>query len=228
MNQDPSASAPLEAVIESTLGHLWAAANDLGRLRPAREGEYRVSIFGSARVTAADPVYAEVRELARRLAALGCTIVTGGGPGLMQVANEGERLGDPENLRQTIGIRVELPFEQGSNPFVEQDHTHRTFFTRLHHFARLSDAFVVVEGGIGTTLESLMIWQLLQVKHLPEVPLIFVGPMWRGLVDWAKAAMLRPERPLASARDLELPVCVATASDAVAVIERDRSRRRPA
>ena len=146
----------------------------------------------------------------------------------MQVANEGERLGDPEYLPRTIGIRVELPFEQGSNPFVEQDHTHRTFFTRLHHFARLSDAFVVVEGGIGTTLESLMIWQLLQVKHLPEVPLIFVGPMWRGLVDWAKAAMLRPERPLASARDLELPVCVATASDAVAVIERDRSRRRPA
>jgi len=154
--------------------------------------------------------------------------VTGGGPGLMQVANEGERLGDPEYLPRTMAIRGELPLEQGSNPLLDQDHTHRTFFTRLHHFARLSDALVVVEGGIGTTLESLMIWQLLQVKHLPEVPLIFVDPMWRGRVDWARTAMLRPERPLASARDLELPVCVATASDAVAVIERDRSRRRPA
>ncbi len=228
MSQEPPPAPPLDAVIESVLSSLWAAANDLGRLRPAPEGEYRVSIFGSARITPADPVYAEVRELARRLAALGCTIVTGGGPGLMQAANEGERQGDPENLRQTIGIRVELPFEQGANPFVEQDHTHRTFFTRLHHFARLSDAFVVVDGGIGTTLESLMIWQLLQVKHLPEVPLIFVGPMWHALVDWARATMLRPERPLASPRDLDLPVCVATADEAVAVIERELSRRRPA
>ncbi len=228
MAHHPEATASLDDVIESALANLWAAANELGRLRPPREGEYRVSIFGSARITLADPLYGEVRELARKLAVLGCTVVTGGGPGLMQAANEGERLGDPDNLRQSIGVRVELPFEQGANPFVEQAYTHRTFFSRLHHFARLSNAFVVVDGGIGTALESLMIWQLLQVQHLRHVPLIFVGPMWRALVDWARTQMLRPERLLASPRDLEIPVCVDTADEAVAAIERDLARFRSA
>ena len=182
--------------------------------------ELRVTIFGSARIQPGDAVYAQVRDLARALSARGCTIVTGGGPGLMQAANEGAQLGDPDNERASIGIRVDLPFEQGANPFVEQSYTHRTFFSRLHHFARLSNAFVVVDGGIGTALESLMVWQLLQVEHLQGVPLIFVGPMWRDLVAWAKHHMLGKATPLADEKDLDLPVCVEDGAQALAVLER--------
>lgn len=215
-------------ILESALAHLWGVLHDLSRLQPPRPDEYRVSIFGSARVKPDDPLYGQVRELARQLAQRGCTIVTGGGPGLMQAANEGERLGDPENRRRTIGIRVELPFEQGANPFVEQAFTHQTFFSRLHHFMSLSDAFVVVDGGIGTTLESLLVWQLLQVGHARDVPLVFVGPMWRGLVDWARQYMLTGPTPRANARDMDIPVCVATPVEAVEVLERHMAARRTA
>ena len=213
-----------EDVVESALAGLWSVVNQLARLRPERAGEYRVTIFGSARLAPESEAYGRVRELARRLAAAGCGIVTGGGPGLMQAANEGERLGDPGNLRRTVGVRVELPFEKGANPFVEEAYVHQSFFTRLHHFARLSDAFIVMEGGIGTTLESLMVWQLLQVRQLQDVPLVFVGPMWRGLVRWAREQMLR-EPALASPKDLDLPTCVDSIEEAAAVIEAHRARR---
>jgi hypothetical protein len=209
----------IDGVIDAAIGALWGVVNDLAAIRPLPR-EYRVSIFGSARTRPGDPIYLEVKELAQRLAERGCVIVTGGGPGLMQAANEGERLGDPDDRRHTIGVRVDLPFEQGANPFVEQSYLHRTFFTRLHHFVRLSNAFIVVDGGIGTTLESMMIWQLLQVRHLDDVPLIFVGKMWRGLCAWAREHMLDPARPLASAHDLEIPVVVDTVPEALAVIDR--------
>lgn len=97
---------------------------------------------------------------------MGCEIVTDGGPGLMQAANEGARQAAPENQARSIGMRIMLEFEQRTNPFVGQAHEHRTFFSRLHHVVLLSHAFVVVPGGIGTTLEALMIWQLLQVRKL--------------------------------------------------------------
>jgi hypothetical protein len=90
----------------------------------------------------------------------------------------------PERNR-SVGIRVDLPFEQEANPFVEQAFEHKTFFTRLHHFVLSSDAFVVAPGGIGTVLELMMVWQLLQVRHVHDTPLILVGKMWADLVDWA-------------------------------------------
>ena len=117
-----------------------------------------------------------------------------------------------------MGIRVELPFEQDVNPFVEQAFEHETFFTRLHHFVLASDAFVVVPGGIGTVLETLMIWQLLQVRHVDDVPLILVGKMWTGLVEWAKTSMLDPRLALANAEDLRIPQCLETADEAIAVV----------
>ena len=133
----------------------------------------------------------------------------------MQAANEGARsVGAPGS----VGIRVELPFEQDVNPFVEQAFEHETFFTRLHHFVIASDAFVVVPGGIGTVLEMLMIWQLLQVRHVDGVPLILVGKMWRGLVEWAKTSMLDPRLALANAEDLQIPQCLDTADQAIAVV----------
>ena len=95
---------------------------------------------------------------------------------------------------------------------------HRTFFTRLHQFVLTSDAFIVAPGGIGTVLETMMIWQLLQVRHLENTPLILVGKMWPGLIEWARAAMLSTEPPLANAADMAIPRCVANADEAIAVI----------
>ena len=151
--------------VEHALMNLWGVANDLSRIQPPRD-RYRVTIFGSARTKPEDPAYAKVVRLARRLTELGCDIVTGGGPGLMAAANEGHHLGDPHDEGESLGVRIALPFEQGANPFVETVYTHRTFFTRLHQIMRLSNAFVVVEGGIGTTLETLLVWQLIQVGHV--------------------------------------------------------------
>ena len=204
-----------EILAESIMG-MWEIVNNLTRLRPSRRERYRVAIFGSARAKPGTFVYDEVKRTAAALSAMGCDIVTGGGPGLMQAANEGAAsVGKGE---RSVGIRVELPFEQEINPFVEQAFEHKTFFSRLHHFVIASDAFVVVPGGIGTVLEMLMIWQLLQVRHVENVPLILVGKMWNGLVDWAKVAMLDPRLELANPEDLEIPRCLATADDAIALV----------
>ncbi len=104
------------------------------------------------------------------------------------------------------------------NAFVTEAFEHRTFFTRLHQFVLASDAFVVAPGGIGTVLETMMIWQLLQVKHLEQTPLILVGAMWPGLVEWARSAMVSADPPLASAADMTIPRCVATADEAIVLL----------
>jgi len=202
-------------ILVTTVFDLWKVVNNLTRLRPSARGRYRVAIFGSARAQPGTFVYDEVKRAAAAFAAMGCDIVTGGGPGLMQAANEGAKAAGAPG---SVGIRVDLPFEQTVNPFVEQAFDHDTFFTRLQHFVIASDAFVVVPGGIGTVLEMLMIWQLLQVRHVHNVPLILVGKMWKGLVDWAEASMLDPRLALASADDLRIPRCVETADEAIALV----------
>jgi len=89
----------------------------------------------------------------------------------------------------------------------------------LHHFVLVSDAFVVVPGGIGTVLELAMIWQLLQVRKLNRTPLILVGRMWADFVSWGRQYLLRPEFPLANPEDLAIPHCVDTADQAIALIK---------
>jgi uncharacterized protein (TIGR00730 family) len=201
-------------LVESVLG-LWDVVNNLTRLKPTRRERYRVTIFGSARAQPGSFGYEETRRTAAALAAMGCDIITGGGPGLMQAANEGAASSD---RAQSIGIRVNLPFEQDVNAFVTEAFEHRTFFSRLHQFVLASDAFVVAPGGIGTVLETMMIWQLLQVKHLQETPLILVGRMWPGLVEWARQSMLSVDPPLANAEDLSIPRCVASADEAIVLL----------
>ena len=117
-----------------------------------------------------------------------------------------------------MGIRIELPFEQDVNPFVGAAFEHRTFFSRLHHFVLVSDAFVVVPGGVGTVLELMMVWQLLQVRKLSKTPLVLVGPMWQGLVDWHRQVMLRPGFELASEQDIAIPQVVPGAPEAIAIL----------
>jgi len=207
----------VEVLAQSVLG-LWEVVNNLTRLRPTRREEFRVTIFGSARIPRDHWVYGAVRDLAAELARMGCVVITGGGPGLMQAANEGAALAGPAAPGRSVGIRVDLPFEQEVNPFVGEVFEHRTFFSRLHHFILVSDAFVVVPGGIGTVLELMMVWQLLQVRRLHQTPLILIGPMWAELVKWTRAYMLRPEFLLASPADIDIPSCVNTAAEAGALI----------
>jgi predicted Rossmann-fold nucleotide-binding protein len=152
-----------QVLVNSILG-LWDVVNSLTQLKPSKRERYRVKIFGSARVKAGTFGYEETKRLAAALAEMGCDIITGGGPGLMQAANEGAA--SAPDRAHSFGIRVDLPFEPEVNAFVTQAFEHRTFFTRLHQFVLSSDAFIVAPGGIGTVLETMMIWQLLQVRHL--------------------------------------------------------------
>lgn len=207
-----------KVVIDSVLG-LWDVVNNLTRLKPTHRERYRVTIFGSARAKPGTIAYEETKRVSKALAEMGCDIITGGGPGLMQAANEGV---DLAGEAKSMGIRVDLPFEQEVNPFVELAFEHRTFFTRLHHFVLASDAFIVAPGGIGTVLETMMIWQLLQVHHLERTPLIMVGKMWPGLVEWVREAMLSFETPLINPEDVEIPVCVANSDEAIAIIRRHK------
>jgi len=206
------------ALVQASIKGLWTVVEQLTRLRRSRRANYRVSIFGSAQLQPGTQAYEEVKRLAAELTRMGCDIVTGGGPGLMQAANEGASSVEAGGRDRSVGIRIALPFEQHVNPFVGDAHEHGTFFSRLHHFALVSDAFVVVPGGVGTLLELAMAWQLLQVRHLRNVPLILIGAMWPGLLAWSRDAMLQPGQELASAEDLALPVCAADVEETVALL----------
>jgi hypothetical protein len=140
----------------------------------------------------------------------------------MQAANEGAHLADPQAKHRSVGIRVELPFEQEQNPFVGQAYQHRTFFSRLHHFMIISDAFIVVPGGIGTLLEMALAWQLLQVRKFYNTPLILVGKMWADLVEWARQAMLQEGNELASEVDFSIAHCVNTIEETVGLVRTNR------
>ena len=207
-----------KVLVDSVLG-LWDVVNNLTRLKPSHRDRYRVTIFGSARAKPGTVAYDETKRAAKMLAEMGCDIITGGGPGLMQAANAGV---DLAGEAKSMGIRVDLPFEQEVNPFVELAFEHKTFFTRLHHFVLASDAFILAPGGIGTVLETMLIWQLLQVRHLEHTPLIMVGKMWPGLIEWVRDAMLSFETPLIDAADVDIPVCVANADEAIAIIRDHR------
>jgi hypothetical protein len=211
-------------ILVSTLFGLWDIVNNLTRLRPSKRERYRVTIFGSARAQPGTFVYDEVKRVATALAEMGCDIITGGGPGLMQAANEGAAAANAPERNRSVGIRVDLPFEQEVNPFVEQAFEHKTFFTRLHYFVLTSDAFVVAPGGIGTVLELMMIWQLLQVRHVHDTPLILVGKMWADLVDWARTHLMTSQLPLANPEDMTIPQCVNTADEAIALIREHHAR----
>ncbi len=214
-------------VVSQAIYQLWDVANTLAQLRPPRLPCYSVTVFGSARIKHNTPAYDDVRRLSFELAKMGCRIVTGGGPGLMQAANEGAFQADPSNKAASIGIRVDLPFEQHVNSYVGEAYQHKTFFSRLHHFMLVSDAFVVVPGGIGTLLETAMVWQLLQVKKLYATPLILVGPMWKELVDWAKKHMVDGPASLASPVDMSIPRCVDTVDEAIALVRANHACWKP-
>jgi uncharacterized protein (TIGR00730 family) len=216
-------SADPTHILDKAIYQLWETINDLDQIQPERVEHYRVSIFGSSRIRRGDPIYEEVKKLSGEIARMGVDIVTGGGPGLMEAANAGAVEGKG-NKSRSFGLAIHLPTEEQSNPFVDKVFRHRTFFSRLHHFIRLSSAFIVMPGGVGTALELFMVWQLLQVKHMREHPLILVGTMWPGLIDWMRGTML--ERGLISPTDFDVIKIVGSSEEAVPIIRESYDRWR--
>lgn len=211
------ATADLVQIIDGSVAQLWETIESLERLQPRNLERFRVSIFGSARIEESHPLYKEAQELGRRLAEAGCDIITGGGGGLMQAVDLGASRGA---VRQPAkgNLPVRLVADDEDAPSVEKVYRHRTFFSRLHHFVRLSSAFIVLPGGIGSTLEAFMVWQLLQVQHLPPTPFILYGGHWRGLLRWIEDEALGQR--YVEEEDVHLPIQVDTVDEAVETILR--------
>ena len=149
-----------------------------------------VAIFGSARPAATTELYYDTVQASRLLAENGWTIATGGGPGLMEAANTGAKIGCEGNTC-SLGYSIYLPFEAETNAAVQLDSHHRNFFTRLQQFTDDCDAFIALPGGVGTQLEILTVVQLLQVKHMKNKPLILVGSMWHDIMSYTMNRMWR-------------------------------------
>jgi uncharacterized protein (TIGR00730 family) len=215
-------SADPANILDKAIYHLWETINDLEQIQPERVDHFRVSIFGSSRIRTGDPIYDEVKKLTYELAHMGVDIVTGGGPGLMEAANAGAVEGQIDSRSRSFGLPIHLPTEESANPFVDRVFKHRTFSSRLHHFVRLASAFIVMPGGIGTCLELFLIWQLVQVKHMKEHPLILVGNMWGGLIEWMNVSMA--ERNLVGKGDMAIARVVSSADEAIPVIRDEYER----
>jgi uncharacterized protein (TIGR00730 family) len=158
-----------------------------------------VTIFGSARVGADDPMYAAARAVGRTLARAGFTVITGGGPGIMEAANRGAA----EAGGISVGCNIELPFEQTINPYVNLPLNFRYFFVRKTMFVKYALAFVILPGGFGTLDELFEALTLIQTHKVRNFPVILMGgAYWRGLLDWLGQVMLAEEK--IAAEDLDL------------------------
>jgi uncharacterized protein (TIGR00730 family) len=152
----------------------------LSNIRPA------VTIFGSARTKPDDPYYQSCVDLARRLSDEGFSVISGGGPGIMEAANKGAYDGSSPS----VGLNIELPHEQRSNPWQNISLTFRHFFARKVAFVKYADAYVVFPGGFGTMDEVSEVLTLMQTGKTRRIPVILVGTtFWSGLLDWIKTQM---------------------------------------
>jgi uncharacterized protein (TIGR00730 family) len=146
-----------------------------------------VTIFGSARVAEDHPMYELTRDIARKLAESGFAIITGGGPGIMEAANRGCR----EGGGLSVGCNIELPLEQGLNPYVDLGIEFRYFFARKTMFVKYADAFVIMPGGFGTLDELFESLTLIQTGKVRDFPVVLVGTdYWQGMIDWMRAVQL--------------------------------------
>ena len=146
-----------------------------------------VTFFGSARAGEGDWEYDAARELASMLASDDCAIITGGGPGVMEAANRGAQ----EANGVSIGLNIEIPFEQQPNPYIDKLITFRYFFVRKVMFVKYSIAFVIFPGGFGTMDELFEALTLIQTHKIKPFPVYMVGKdYWSGLIDWVRTRML--------------------------------------
>ena len=176
---------------------------------------YRVSIFGSARIKKNTNEYNQVYELAKKLAQNKADIVTGGGPGLMEAANIGAKDGSPDS--KSFGLHIDLPFETTPNEHLDVTFHHKKFSSRLDEFMRISHALVVTPGGIGTILELMYAWQLIQVDHITPRPIILLGDMWNGLINWMKDEPLK--RSLINEADFDNIITVQNINEVIPILE---------
>ena len=174
-----------------------------------------VSVFGSARVPEDHPDYAVAVEVGRLLVEAGYAVITGGGPGIMQAANCGAK--GAGGL--SVGLGIELPFEQGMNQYVDLGVSFRYFFARKTMFVKYSEGFIVLPGGFGTFDELFEALTLVQTHKVISFPIVLVGrSYWQGLLDWVASSV--QERGMVAPADVKLITLVDTAQDAVAAVLR--------
>lgn len=176
-----------------------------------------VSIFGSARTTTDNRYYQLAEDIAFKLTLHGYGVITGGGPGIMEAANKGAMRGDGIS----VGLNIELPFEQSSNPYIDPDKllTFRHFFVRKVMFQKYAQGFIVLPGGFGTFDEFFESITLIQTEKIGKFPIVLVGrDFWKGLVDWIQDVVQQEEKNI-SIKDLDLFQLVDTAEEAIEVID---------
>lgn len=181
-------------ILTNKMRQLYDIVADIDGLLTEMETDfYRVTIFGSARIGPASPIYQQVEDLAGALARIGVDIVTGGGPGLMEAANKGAKKGSSGSW--SIGLPIDLPFETDANSHLDVKSQHRRFSSRLDEFMRISHAVVIVPGGIGTLLELFYTWQLIQVDHIRPRPFLLLGGegYWQTFMKWLEEWPLKQQ-----------------------------------
>ena len=175
------------------MGEFIEGFDALARLGPA------VSIFGSARTKPDDPMYQTARELAGKLSDQGFTVITGGGPGIMEAANRGAKEADGVS----VGLAIELPHEHGPNPYVDIAQYFRYFFVRKTMFVKYAQAFVIFPGGFGTFDELFESLTLVQTEKIDHFPIILFGvDYWSGLIDWIGSEVVQHGNVFAGDLDL--------------------------
>lgn len=196
-------------------------------LQQLEGGQFRVCVFGSARIRPEDPVYQLVYRTARMLAELDIDVVTGGGPGLMEAANHGVQ-DARRQLSRSIGLPIELPNSRElANRHLDVKSEHRRFSSRLDEFMRLSHAVIVTPGGIGTLLELMFAWQLVQVGMVDRREIVLLDrAMWQGLIEWMRTQMLG--RALVVPTDFDWIHLVDTPEEAVEIVRGSLGRFREA
>ena len=179
-----------------------------------------VSVFGSARTPPDDPAATLATTVARKLGERGFAVITGGGPGIMEAANRGARAAGA----CSVGLNIELPFEQGPNPYQDIALRFHFFFTRKVMFVRYATAFVVFPGGFGTLDELFEALLLIQTRKIREFPVVLVGTRWwGGLIDWMRERVAA--EAMISPGDLDLLRCTDDADEVVAIVERGAVRQ---
>ncbi len=178
---------------------------------------FRVSIFGSAREKSSEDVYKEVYKLAKLLGEREIDLVTGGGPGLMEAAAKGHKDGRKNNHAHSIGLGIKLPREQKINKYVDAAKEFHKFSSRLDDFMLLSNAVIVAPGGVGTLLEFLYTWQLVQVRQVCNIPIILLGDMWPDLIKWLEKWSLK--KKFIDKEDLNLLFLARDYNEAIKMID---------
>ena len=176
-----------------------------------------VSIFGSARTKPGEKYYDLAVSVANKIVEHGYGVITGGGPGIMEAGNKGAHLGGGTS----VGLNIELPFEQNDNPYIDTDKSidHDYFFVRKVMFVKYSQGFVVMPGGFGTLDELFEAITLIQTKKIEKFPIILVGTeYWTGLMSWVKATMVN-EYKTVSPEDLDLIDIVDTEDEVITILD---------